>query len=139
MTTGASIFAGESGCDFRIVSFDLALRSPYELGLACLIENAHSFSISLIGVWESALASPARTEPFRGCSHHLSESERLQASESGRYRGLESLVHSRHEPLLEYNYLVAIASTRIPIVANQPEEYTATVRPGLRVLTHREM
>jgi hypothetical protein len=36
MTTGASIFAGESGHDFPIVSFDLALRSPYELGLACL-------------------------------------------------------------------------------------------------------
>jgi hypothetical protein len=35
MTTGASIFAGESGYDFPIVSFDLALRSPYELGLAC--------------------------------------------------------------------------------------------------------
>jgi hypothetical protein len=36
MTTGASIFAGESGYDFPIVSFDLVLRSPYELGLACL-------------------------------------------------------------------------------------------------------
>jgi hypothetical protein len=35
MTTGASIFAGKSGYHFPIVSFDLALRSPYELGLAC--------------------------------------------------------------------------------------------------------
>jgi hypothetical protein len=35
MLTGAGIFAGKSGYDFPIVSFDLVLRSLYELGLAC--------------------------------------------------------------------------------------------------------